>query len=78
MKGDVDVVKHTIELRMPKIFGKKKTKEELEGETEVIVKNADVARALSIGAPLVIGLTVGYLVGFNRGVNKNSTVYIIK
>jgi len=70
-------MKHTIEFKLPKIFGKK-TEQELEGETEFVLKNRDISRMVSIGIPVAVAFTAGYLIGFNRGVNKNSTMYIIK
>lgn len=67
-----------VEFKPPKIFGKK-GKEESKGQMEISVNDKKISEAtLLIGGSLIAGLTVGYLVGFNRGVNKNSNVYIVK
>ena len=71
-------MKMNVEIRPPKIFGRR-NKEEDKGQMEVSVNDTKVSEtALLVGGALVFGLTVGYLVGFNRGVNKNSTMYIIQ
>jgi hypothetical protein len=70
-------MKHTIELKMPKFFGRK-TEMDPEGETEVRMKNKDITTVVAIAVPLIVGLTAGYFVGFNKGVMKNSNMYIIK
>src|SRR6185437_1216197 len=65
-KGNENM-KHTFELKLPKIFGKKKGDSKSEIKTEVEMGevmeeavNAVPAKVL-IGGLLVVGLTVGYL-----------------
>jgi hypothetical protein len=75
-------VKHTIHLRLPRlnIFGKKKTNvdgTEVVTEVDLEEKEKDISTALLVGVPLVIGVSVGYLVGFKAGVNKGGTNIMI-
>lgn len=75
-------MKHTIEVKMPRLFGKKKEDDGTEVITEVDLekKEDDISRALVIAGTLTAGLTIGYLVGYNRGVVRNKThnVFVIK
>jgi hypothetical protein len=74
-------VKHTIHLKLPKeLFGKKKTNvdgTEVVTEVDLEEKEKDISTALLVGVPLVIGVSVGYLVGFKAGVNKGGTNIMI-
>lgn len=71
-------MKHTVELKLPKIWGRKKKTEDTEITTEIDLDNTtSVPAVLIIGAPLVIGVTVGYLVGFKHGVGKGGTSIVV-
>lgn len=66
-----------VEFKPPRLFGKKDKDEK--GQMEISVNDKKVSdTTVLVGGALVVGLTLGYLVGFNRGVNKNSTMYVIK
>lgn len=78
-------MKHTIELKMPKLFNKKKVDNEPEVVTEVdlneMKENEDLKNVGKIAVAVVAGLTVGYLVGFNKGIavaNKIGNVIVFK
>lgn len=67
-----------VEFKPPKLFGRK-NKEEDKGQMEISVNDKKISETtLLVGGTLVVGLTLGYLIGFNRGVNKNTSMYIIK
>lgn len=72
-------MKHTIELRFPRLFGRKKEGDGTDVRTEIDLygKDKSVPTALLIAAPLVLGITVGYFVGFKSGVNKGGTKVIV-
>lgn len=75
-------MKHTVELRLPKLWGKKKTEQESKPEvtTKVFVEDEvkEVPMKIIVGATLAVGLTAGYLVGFKNGVEKGGNTYIFK
>lgn len=73
------MVKHTIHLRLPRLFGKKKTNDGPEVITEVDLekKEQEISVAILVAVPLVVGVTVGYFVGFRAGVNKAGTNVIV-
>lgn len=75
-------MKHTIELKMPKLFNRKKVDNEPEVVTEVdLNENEDLKNVGKIAVAVVAGLTVGYLVGFNKGLmiaNKLGNTIIFK
>lgn len=74
------MVKHTIHFKMPKIFGKKKAERDgTEVVTEVDLENKeqDISAVILVAAPLVVGVSIGYLVGFRAGVHKGGTNVIV-
>lgn len=82
-KGDV-IMKHVVQLKMPKLFGKKKdidNSPEVTTEVdldEVIKQHRETPTIVKMGGVLVVGLTVGYLVGFKEGVSKVGNVIVVK
>lgn len=80
-KGDVYVVKHTVHLKMPKLFGKKKKNEdegpEVVTELDLEKREQEISVAILVAVPLVVGVSVGYLVGFKAGVHKGGTNVIV-
>lgn len=79
IKGDVEFMKHIVEVKMPRLFGKK-AKDESEVRTEVDLedKEKSIPTALLITAPLVVGMAIAYMAGYNRGVSKGPTVIVVK
>lgn len=74
------MVKHTVHLKLPKLWGKKKTEgdgTEVVTEVDLEKKESDISAAVLVVAPLVIGVSIGYLVGFRAGVNKGGTNVIV-
>jgi hypothetical protein len=71
------MMKHTVQLKLPKLWGKKKDDADVVTEIDLEDKEKDISTALMIAAPLVIGCTIGYLVGFKAGVNKGGTNIIV-
>lgn len=78
-------MKHTIQLKMPKLFGKKKEEVEKAPDVttevhieEVINVPKDMTKVVKYGGILAVGLTVGYLAGFKEGVNKGGNIVIMK
>lgn len=73
------MMRHTIQLKMPKLFGRKKANDGADVVTEIDLedKESDISTALLVGVPLAVGLTVGYLVGFKAGVHKGGTNLIV-
>lgn len=74
-------MKHVVEFKIPKFFGKKKI-EEVEIEPELVTEENmnKLSTVMTIAAPLVIGLALGYTVGFNRGAVKvlNGIIIVAK
>lgn len=74
-------MKHTVEVKLPKLFGRKD--KDISNEAEVVTeidlndKNKSVPLAVVIAAPLVIGLSIGYLVGFKAGVGRGGTSVVV-
>lgn len=60
-------MEHTIKVKWPKLFGKKKV-DETEVVTEVDLENKD--KYILIGGALIVGIAIGYMVGHNRGSSK--------
>ncbi len=74
-------VKHTVKFEMPKIrLWKKKADEAVEDgiELDLKEKKINISGAAVIGAAAVVGFGVGFYVGKNRGIKKDSNVFIIK
>lgn len=72
-------MRHVVELKMPKLFGRKKAIDETEVRTEIDLEDGDkaVPAVLVIAVPLVVGLGIGYLVGYKAGTNKGGTNVIV-
>lgn len=73
-------MKHTIEVKFPKIFGKKKKVDEPDVKTEVDLEEefSNLPLPWIVGGTLVVGLTIGYLVGHRNGVMKGGNVFVFK
>jgi hypothetical protein len=73
------MMKHTVQLKLPKLWGKKKDSDGADVVTEIDLekKENDISTALLVATPLVIGCTIGYLVGFKAGVQKGGTNIIV-
>lgn len=79
-------VKHTVQLKMPKIFNRKKkteVEEKPDVTTEVHIEEVikipkEVPQIVKMGGVLAVGLTVGYLAGFKDGVSKGGNIVIMK
>jgi hypothetical protein len=72
------MVKHTVQLKLPKLWGKKKDTDGSDVVTEIdLEKEKDITQMLSIAVPVVIGISIGYLVGFKAGVQKGGTNVIV-
>ncbi len=72
-------MKHTVHLKMPKLFGRKKEDDTHEVVTEVDLekKEQEISAAILVAVPLVVGVSIGYLVGFRAGVHKSGTNVIV-
>lgn len=74
------MMKHTIQLKLPRLFGKKKTEDdgpEVVTEVDLEKKESEISAALLVAVPLVVGVSIGYLVGFRAGVHKGGTNVIV-
>jgi hypothetical protein len=73
------MMKHTIQLKLPRLWGKKKNEEGPEVVTEVNLEKREneISAALLVLTPLVVGVSIGYLVGFRAGVQKGGTNVIV-
>lgn len=76
-------MKHEVQLRLPRIFGRKKKTEQGEKPevtTKVFVEDEfkEVPLQIIIGTTLAVGLTAGYLVGFRNGSKNGGNTYIFK
>ncbi len=74
-------MKHTIEVKLPRLFGKKAKEEKAKDEVTLETDNEKVSKVLKVAVPVVAGVTIGYLVGHNRGMAKtikSGNVFIIK
>lgn len=66
-------MKHTIEMKLPKLFGKKKIEDQgpkITTEIDTKAKTVKVPMVVAVGAPVVIGMAASYLVGHNQGLVK--------
>lgn len=75
------MVKHTVKLELPKLrLWKKKADEAVEEGIEVDLKERkiNISGTVVIGTAFAIGVGVGFMVGKNRGIKKDSNVFIIK
>jgi hypothetical protein len=72
-------MKHTIHFKIPKLWGKKKGSDGTEVVTELDLKDkeSDLSAAILVAAPLIVGVSIGYLVGFRAGVHKGGTNVIV-
>lgn len=73
-------MRHTIHLRIPKLFGKKKSDgdgPEMVTEIDLKSKEKEISTAILVVTPLVVGVGIGYLVGHKAGVNKGGTNIIV-
>jgi hypothetical protein len=73
------MMKHTIQLKLPRLWGKKKNEDGPEVVTEVNLEKREneISAALLVLTPLVVGVSIGYLVGFRAGVQKGGTNVIV-
>jgi hypothetical protein len=76
-------MKHELSFKMPKWFYKKPISEMTEEEKAVAEeRNEKLSKALRVGGPIALGVTIGYLAGYNRGVTRlnrhKGDLYIIK
>jgi len=74
-------LKHTVKIEMPKIrLWKKKADEAVEDgiELDLKEKKINISGAAVIGAAAVVGFGIGFYAGKNRGIKKDSNVFIIK
>lgn len=72
-------VKHVIKLEMPKLWKTKTDKAVEEGiEVDLKERKINISGTAMIGAAVVVGFGVGFMVGKNRGIKKDSNVFIIK
>jgi hypothetical protein len=74
-------VKHTVKFELPKIrLWKKKADEAVEDGIEVNLKEKriNISGATIILSATLVGFGLGYYVGKNRGIKKDSNVFIIK
>ena len=74
-------MKHQVELRLPKLFGKKKVEGE-EETPEVVTKVyiddevKEIPLPVLLVVTLAVGVTAGYFIGFRQGVHKGGSTYI--
>lgn len=76
-------MRHIVELKMPKLFGKKKhNNDESEIRTEVDlneqIETVDIPQPIFVVGLVVTTLTVGYLIGYQRGINNRNNIVIVK
>lgn len=75
-------MKHTFELRLPKFLDRKLNVSPEEEAAMIEETKEKVSKAVRIGGPILIGATIGYLVGYNRGAGAlgkhGGDLYIIK
>jgi TPP-dependent pyruvate/acetoin dehydrogenase alpha subunit len=65
---------------LPKLFGRK---DEVNKDNNVDVdtseKDKNVLGTIQlIGVVTLVSFTIGYIMGFNKGVSKNANVYVVK
>jgi hypothetical protein len=72
-------MRHTVKFEMPKLWKKKTDKAVEEGiELDLKEKKINISGTAVVGAALIVGFGAGYMVGKNRGIKKDSNVFIIK
>ena len=74
------MVKHQVEFRLPRLFGRKKGGDEKpEVTTKIYVEDEvkEIPLPLLLGTALAVGVTAGYFVGFRQGVVRGGNTYNI-
>lgn len=73
-------MRHTVELRLPRFFGKKKEVEKPEVTTKVFVDEEvkEIPLQVVVGVTLVTGLGLGYLIGHRAGAKTGGSTYIFR
>lgn len=75
-------MRHELSFKLPKVFDRKlnETPEEEAARIEEMKSKFD--KAVKIGGPILLGVTIGYLAGYNRGASQltrhKGDLYIIK
>ena len=73
------MVKHQVELRLPRLFGKKKDGEDDKPEvtTKVFIDEEikEIPLPVLLGTTAIVSITIGYLVGFRNGVIRGGNTY---
>ena len=81
-KKGLFIMRHIVEVKMPKIFGKKKVKDETEVRTHVdldeVSTTIDIPKPLFVGSLVLAGITVGYLAGYRQGVEKGGKFIVVR
>ena len=74
-------VKHTVKFELPKVrLWKKKADEAVEDgvEFDIKEKKINISGTAVIGAAAIAGFGLGYYVGKQRGIKRDSNVFIVK
>lgn len=74
------MVRHQVEFRLPRLFGKKKDKEDKpEVTTKIYIDDEarEIPLPVLLGTTLAIGITAGYFIGFKQGVTRGGNTYNI-
>jgi hypothetical protein len=75
-------MKHELSFKMPQIFGKKENETPAERDERLEKRDENITKAIKVGGPIVLALTIGYLAGYNRGATQiqrhKGDLYIIK
>jgi hypothetical protein len=75
-------MKHTLEFKLPRFLDKKLNETPEEEAARVEEMKEKFNHAIKVAGPIALGVTIGYLVGYNRGTTKlgrhGGDLYIIK
>lgn len=75
-------MKHTIEIKLPKLFGKKVNEDVVREEEVVETDDVKIQQTIKLATMGVAVITISYLVGYNKGMSTVSKagnfLYVIK
>lgn len=75
-------MRHELSFKLPKVFDRKLNETPEEEEKRIAEMKEKFNKVIRVGGPIALGVTIGYLAGYNRGATRlnrhKGDLYIIK